>query len=72
MIETGCFRELNTFGPEGSRPPDLDWSQAPDSPKRSLLDRIFRRRVRTLSSVTLVLTIIIQVEVLIQLLRVSE
>uniref|UniRef100_A0A671YHJ7 G protein-coupled receptor kinase n=1 Tax=Sparus aurata TaxID=8175 RepID=A0A671YHJ7_SPAAU len=72
MIETGCFRELNTFGPEGSRSPDLDWSQAPDSPKRSLLDRIFRRRVRTLSSVTLVLTIIIQVEVLIQLLRVSE
>ncbi|XP_030290724.1 G protein-coupled receptor kinase 5 isoform X1 [Sparus aurata] len=44
MIETGCFRELNTFGPEGSRSPDLDWSQAPDSPKRSLLDRIFRRR----------------------------
>ncbi|XP_070844980.1 G protein-coupled receptor kinase 5 [Chaetodon trifascialis] len=43
VIETGCFRELNNFGPEGSRSPDLDWSQTPGSPKRSLLDRIFRR-----------------------------
>uniref|UniRef100_A0A8C9ZPW2 G protein-coupled receptor kinase n=1 Tax=Sander lucioperca TaxID=283035 RepID=A0A8C9ZPW2_SANLU len=47
VIETGCFKELNTFGPEGSRSPDLDWSQNPDSPKRSLLDRIFRKKVRT-------------------------
>uniref|UniRef100_A0A7N6AHV6 G protein-coupled receptor kinase n=1 Tax=Anabas testudineus TaxID=64144 RepID=A0A7N6AHV6_ANATE len=49
IIETGCFRELNIFSPEGSRSTDLDWSQAPrglDSPKRSLLGRIFRRRVR--------------------------
>ncbi|XP_034752019.1 G protein-coupled receptor kinase 5 [Etheostoma cragini] len=44
VIETGCFRELNTFGPEGSRPPDLDWSQNPEGPKRSLLDRIFRKK----------------------------
>lgn len=43
MIETGCFRELNIFGPQGSRSPDLDWSQVPESPKRSLLERIFRR-----------------------------
>ncbi|XP_029300594.1 G protein-coupled receptor kinase 5-like [Cottoperca gobio] len=43
IIETGCFRELNLFGPEGSRSTDLDWSQIPESPKRSLLDRIFRR-----------------------------
>ncbi|XP_040914582.1 G protein-coupled receptor kinase 5 [Toxotes jaculatrix] len=43
MIETGCFRELNVFGPAGSRSPDLDWSQAPESPRRSLLDRILRR-----------------------------
>uniref|UniRef100_UPI0037E7A413 G protein-coupled receptor kinase 5 n=1 Tax=Semicossyphus pulcher TaxID=241346 RepID=UPI0037E7A413 len=43
VIETGCFRELNIFGPEGSRSQDLDWSQMPESPKRSLLDRIFRR-----------------------------
>ncbi|KAG7464201.1 G protein-coupled receptor kinase 5-like [Solea senegalensis] len=43
MIETGCFRELNVFGPSGSRTPDLDWTQTPESPKRSLLDR-FRRR----------------------------
>ncbi|XP_065821419.1 G protein-coupled receptor kinase 5-like isoform X1 [Labrus bergylta] len=43
VIETGCFKELNIFGPEGTRSQDLDWSQLPESPKRSLLDRIFRR-----------------------------
>uniref|UniRef100_A0A669EL38 G protein-coupled receptor kinase n=1 Tax=Oreochromis niloticus TaxID=8128 RepID=A0A669EL38_ORENI len=37
LIETECFKELNVFGPEGSRSPDLDWSRAPESPKRSLL-----------------------------------
>lgn len=50
IIEMGCFRELNIFGPSGSRSPDLDWSQAPDPPrhpKRNLLHRIFRRHVRT-------------------------
>lgn len=50
LIETGCFEELNVFGPEGSRSPDLDWSQAPESPKRSLLHRIFRRHVRAKSA----------------------
>uniref|UniRef100_A0A667X397 G protein-coupled receptor kinase n=1 Tax=Myripristis murdjan TaxID=586833 RepID=A0A667X397_9TELE len=49
MIETGCFKELNLFGPQGSRTPDLDWSQAPGSPKRSLLDRILRRNPPPLS-----------------------
>ncbi|CAB1318778.1 unnamed protein product [Coregonus sp. 'balchen'] len=36
MIEMGCFKELNVFGPQGSRPPDLDWTHtpAPESPKR--------------------------------------
>ncbi|XP_049459696.1 G protein-coupled receptor kinase 5 [Epinephelus fuscoguttatus] len=43
VIETGCFRELNVFGPEGSRSADLDWTQIPERPKPSLLDRIFRR-----------------------------
>ncbi|TMS08463.1 G protein-coupled receptor kinase 5 [Larimichthys crocea] len=43
VIDTGCFKELNTFGPAGSRSPDLVWSQTPESPKRSLLHRIFRR-----------------------------
>ncbi|XP_067339663.1 G protein-coupled receptor kinase 5 isoform X2 [Channa argus] len=43
IIETGCFRELNIFGPQGSRSPDLDLSQAPGSPKRSLLKRLLRR-----------------------------
>ncbi|XP_029685472.1 G protein-coupled receptor kinase 5-like isoform X2 [Takifugu rubripes] len=43
MIETECFRDLNLFGPQGSRPPDLDWDHPPELPRRSLLDRIFRR-----------------------------
>ncbi|XP_010778293.1 G protein-coupled receptor kinase 5 [Notothenia coriiceps] len=43
MIETECFRDLNVFGPQGTRPPDLDWSHPPEPPRRSLLDRIFRR-----------------------------
>lgn len=48
MIETECFRDLNVFGPQGTRPPDLDWNQPPEPPRRSLLDRIFRRHVREL------------------------
>ncbi|XP_072342012.1 G protein-coupled receptor kinase 5 isoform X2 [Scyliorhinus torazame] len=44
MIETECFKELNTFGPNGTRSPDLDWNQLPEPPKRSLFDRIFRRQ----------------------------
>ncbi|KAL0965261.1 hypothetical protein UPYG_G00278970 [Umbra pygmaea] len=47
MIEMGCFKELNVFGDQGSRPPDLDWTQTPtqESPKQihGLLNRIFRR-----------------------------
>ncbi|XP_034994915.1 G protein-coupled receptor kinase 5 isoform X2 [Zootoca vivipara] len=43
MIETECFKDLNTFGPNGTRSPDLDWKQLPDPPKRSLLQRLFRR-----------------------------
>lgn len=50
VIDTGCFKELNTFGPAGSRSPDLVWSQTPESPKRSLLHRIFRRHVSTQST----------------------
>lgn len=45
MIETECFRDLNVFGPHGMRSPDLDWNQPPEPPRRSLLDRIFRRHV---------------------------
>uniref|UniRef100_A0A672N840 G protein-coupled receptor kinase n=1 Tax=Sinocyclocheilus grahami TaxID=75366 RepID=A0A672N840_SINGR len=41
MIETECFSDLNVFGPQGTRPPDLDWNQPPEPPRRSLLDRIF-------------------------------
>lgn len=45
IIEMGCFKELNVFGPEGTRTPDLDWSLSPGShnSRRGLLDRIFRR-----------------------------
>lgn len=46
MIETECFKDLNVFGPGGTRPPDLDWRQLPEPPKRSLLQRLFRRHVR--------------------------
>uniref|UniRef100_A0A670ZG35 G protein-coupled receptor kinase n=1 Tax=Pseudonaja textilis TaxID=8673 RepID=A0A670ZG35_PSETE len=47
MIETECFKDLNIFGPNGTRSPDLDWKQLPDPPKRSLLQRLFRRNVRS-------------------------
>lgn len=50
VIETGCFRELNVFGPRGSRSADLDWSQMPERPKPSLLHRIFRRHHHSDSS----------------------
>ncbi|XP_064031603.1 G protein-coupled receptor kinase 5-like isoform X2 [Pogoniulus pusillus] len=43
MIETECFKDLNVFGPGGTRSPDLDWRQLPEPPKRSLLQRLFRR-----------------------------
>lgn len=46
MIETECFKDLNVFGPSGTRSPDLDWRQLPEPPKRSLLQRLFRRHVR--------------------------
>lgn len=45
MIETECFKDLNVFGPNGTRSPDLDWRQLPEPPKRSLLQRLFRRHV---------------------------
>ncbi|XP_019740927.1 G protein-coupled receptor kinase 5 isoform X1 [Hippocampus comes] len=43
LIETGCFNELNVFGPDGSRPQDLQCTQAPESPKNGLFNKIFRR-----------------------------
>ncbi|XP_031426212.1 G protein-coupled receptor kinase 5 isoform X2 [Clupea harengus] len=47
MIETEVFSDLNVFGPDGSRPPDLDWHQPLEPPRRRLLDRLFRRHVST-------------------------
>uniref|UniRef100_A0A8C8JTB9 G protein-coupled receptor kinase n=1 Tax=Oncorhynchus tshawytscha TaxID=74940 RepID=A0A8C8JTB9_ONCTS len=43
MIDTECFSDLNVFGPQATRTPDLDWNTPPEPPRRSLLDRIFRR-----------------------------
>ncbi|KAM9794320.1 G protein-coupled receptor kinase 5 [Syngnathus typhle] len=43
LIETGCFEDLNFFGPDGSRPQDLEWTQAPESPKNNLFNKIFRK-----------------------------
>lgn len=43
MIETDCFKDLNVFGPNGTRSPDLDWKQLQEPPKRNLLHRLFRR-----------------------------
>ncbi|XP_006000419.1 G protein-coupled receptor kinase 5 [Latimeria chalumnae] len=42
MIETECFNDLNVFGPNGARSPDLDWKQPPEPPKRSFFHRLFR------------------------------
>ncbi|KAJ8286381.1 hypothetical protein GJAV_G00038640 [Gymnothorax javanicus] len=44
MLEMECFKDLNVFGPRGTRPPDLDWNREPEPPRRSLLDRIFKRQ----------------------------
>uniref|UniRef100_H3D7U7 G protein-coupled receptor kinase n=1 Tax=Tetraodon nigroviridis TaxID=99883 RepID=H3D7U7_TETNG len=52
IIDTGCFEELNVFGPDGSRSPDLDRCQSPDSPRRKLLHRLFRRHVKAQFSVS--------------------
>ncbi|XP_064465827.1 G protein-coupled receptor kinase 2-like [Ornithodoros turicata] len=44
MIETECFKELNVFGPEGARPPDLCWEQLPAEERRGCFP--FRRKPR--------------------------
>ncbi|XP_054612537.1 G protein-coupled receptor kinase 6-like isoform X2 [Dunckerocampus dactyliophorus] len=46
MIQTGCFSELNVFGPGGSRPPDLTpelSSHGTGGRRRSLLKKIMRK-----------------------------
>uniref|UniRef100_A0A8C3C042 G protein-coupled receptor kinase 5 n=1 Tax=Cairina moschata TaxID=8855 RepID=A0A8C3C042_CAIMO len=47
MIETECFKELNVFGPNGTISPDLNKSFPPEPPKKGLLQRIFKRQVRS-------------------------
>uniref|UniRef100_A0A671Q223 G protein-coupled receptor kinase n=1 Tax=Sinocyclocheilus anshuiensis TaxID=1608454 RepID=A0A671Q223_9TELE len=50
MIETECFKDLNVFGPRGTRTPDLDRSilihRSPPEYGR-LLNRFFKRLVRS-------------------------
>ncbi|XP_050977350.1 G protein-coupled receptor kinase 5 isoform X1 [Labeo rohita] len=59
MIETECFKDLNVFGPRGTKTPDLDRSIVIPQPethvitrspteygRRRLLNRIFKRRHR--------------------------
>ncbi|KAM9455884.1 G protein-coupled receptor kinase 5 isoform 2-T2 [Clarias gariepinus] len=58
MIETGCFKDLNVFGPKGTRTPDLDRTlhvgqktksfhkiarQPKSSTRPRLIDRIFKK-----------------------------
>lgn len=44
MIETECFKELNVFGPDETRSPDLILEQPPAPENHSCFP--FRRRVR--------------------------
>ncbi|XP_060072973.1 G protein-coupled receptor kinase 5-like [Ylistrum balloti] len=44
MIETECFKELNTFGENDSPTSDLMEDQPPPPHRTGLLDRIFRRQ----------------------------
>lgn len=44
MIETECYKELNVFGPDETRTPDLILDQPPAPENRSCFP--FRRRVR--------------------------
>ncbi|XP_051542318.1 G protein-coupled receptor kinase 5 isoform X2 [Myxocyprinus asiaticus] len=59
MIETECFKDLNVFGPGGTRSPDLERSvvlehynsetqlnkySSPENSRHRLLNRIFKRR----------------------------
>ncbi len=44
MIDTECYKELNLYAPEGGPSPDLIEDQPPTPPRRSFLDRVFKRR----------------------------
>ncbi|XP_074640267.1 G protein-coupled receptor kinase 5-like [Tubulanus polymorphus] len=44
MIETECFKELNTFGFNGEATPDLIEDQPPPPPRRGLFSKLFGRR----------------------------
>jgi len=47
MIETGCYKELNVFGPNKSRSPDLVLDLMPEPEKTGCFP--FSRRVSLLS-----------------------
>lgn len=46
MIETGCYKELNVFGPNKSRSPDLILDLMPEPEKTGCFP--FSRRVSTM------------------------
>ncbi|XP_038659837.1 G protein-coupled receptor kinase 6-like [Scyliorhinus canicula] len=45
MIDTECFKEVNTYGIDGALSPDLDSNKPNPPPKRGLLYRLCRREV---------------------------
>lgn len=54
MIETGCYKELNIFGPNKTRSPDLVLDLMPEPEKTGCFP--FSRRV-SLSSLTFIIVI---------------
>uniref|UniRef100_W5LJA9 G protein-coupled receptor kinase n=1 Tax=Astyanax mexicanus TaxID=7994 RepID=W5LJA9_ASTMX len=66
MIESECFKELNVFGPRGSRTPDLDRtiqirqspelrpkSQQPPESRHRFINKLFKRQVSYVLIITL-------------------
>uniref|UniRef100_A0A8C7ZA06 G protein-coupled receptor kinase n=1 Tax=Oryzias sinensis TaxID=183150 RepID=A0A8C7ZA06_9TELE len=62
MIESGCFKELNVFGPGGKRTPDLVWSDTANKEPSSrrgqrgqqgLFRKLFHKRVSLVQSLSL-------------------
>uniref|UniRef100_UPI00398E6714 G protein-coupled receptor kinase 5-like isoform X2 n=1 Tax=Pristiophorus japonicus TaxID=55135 RepID=UPI00398E6714 len=45
MIDTECFKEVNTYGSDGTLSPDLDSNKPDPPPKRGLWHRLCRREV---------------------------
>lgn len=46
MVETEVYKELNYFGPDYTRTPDLLLDQPPPPPREGFFRRIFKLKVR--------------------------